>query len=59
MPPDADDMLSHGYQFYIKAPLGNEHLECMKLIGQKYKLNMNSEPTKELLFIYRRMEKKS
>ncbi len=58
MPPDADDVLSHGYQLHIKAPLGNEHLECIKPIAQKHKLNMNYEPTKELLVIYRPMEKK-
>jgi hypothetical protein len=59
MPPDADDVLSHGYQLHIKAPLGNEHLKCMKPIAQKYKLDMNYEPTKELLVIYRPLEKNS
>jgi hypothetical protein len=59
MPPDSDDVLSHGYQLHIKAPLGNEHLECIKPIVQKYNLNMNYEPAKELLVIYRPMEKKS
>lgn len=58
MPPDADDVLSHGYQLHIKAPLGNEHLECMKPIVQKYKLNMNYEPEKQLLVIYRPIDKK-
>jgi len=58
MPPDAEDVLSHGYQLHIKATLGNEHLECVKPLVQKYKLNMNYEPEKELLVIYRPMEKR-
>jgi hypothetical protein len=53
MPPDADDVLSQGFQLHIKAPLGNEHLECVKPLVQKHKLAMTYEPTKELLVIYR------
>jgi hypothetical protein len=59
MPPDADDVLSHGYQLHIKANLGNEHLECVKPLVQKYELNMNYEPEKQLLIIYKPMEKKA
>jgi len=58
MPPDADGVLSHGYQLHIKAPLGNEHLECIEPLVQKYKFNMNYEPAKQLLVVYRPMEKK-
>jgi hypothetical protein len=58
MPPDADDVLSHGYQLHIKACLGNEHLECVKPLVEKYKLNMNYEPEKQLLVIYRPIQKK-
>lgn len=53
MPPNADSVLSHGYQLHIKATLGNEHLECVKPIVEKYKLAMEYEPDKELLVIYR------
>ena len=59
MPPDADDTLSKGYQLHIKAKIGNEHLECMKPLVQKYKLAMNYEPEKELLVIYRPIENKA
>ncbi len=59
MPPDVDDILSHGYQLHIKAPLGNEHLNCMKYFVQKHNLAMAYEPAKELLVIYRPMEKKA
>ena len=58
MPPDADDVLSHGYQLHIKACLGNEYLECVKPLVRKYKLKMNYEPEKQLLVIYRPIEKK-
>jgi hypothetical protein len=58
MPPDSDDVLSHGYQLHIKAPLGNEHLECIKPIAQKYGLNMTYEPVKQLLVVCRPIEKK-
>jgi len=59
MPPDADDVLSQGYQLHVKACLGNEHLECVKPLVQKYKLNMNYEPEKQLLVIYRPTERKT
>jgi hypothetical protein len=59
MPPDADNVLSQGYQLHIKAYLGNEHLDCVKPLVQKYKLNMNYEPEHELLVIYRPIEKKT
>ncbi len=57
MPPDADDVLSHGYQLHIKAPLGNDHLECIKPIVEKNSLAMAYEPAKQLLVIYRPMKK--
>jgi hypothetical protein len=59
MPPNSNNVLSHGYQLHIKANLGNEHLECVKPLVQKNKLNMNYEPEHSLLVIYRPMEKKT
>jgi hypothetical protein len=59
MPPDSDDVLSHGYKLHIKAPLGDEHLECIKPLVQEHKLAMAYEPEKELLIIYTPIDKKT
>jgi hypothetical protein len=53
MPPDANSVLSHGYQLHVKARLGEDHIECVKPFIEKYSLAMNYEPEKELLVIYR------
>jgi len=58
MPPDADDVLSHGYQLHIKASLGTEHLACIEPLVKKYKLSLANEPAKQLLVIYRPIGKK-
>ena len=56
MPPDADDVLSHGYQLHIKA-IGTERLDCIKSLVEKHKLALANEPEKGLLVIYRPVEK--
>jgi len=58
MPPDSDDVLSHGYQLHIKTSLGIEHLACIEPLVKKYNLALANEPTKQLLVIYRPIEKK-
>ncbi len=38
MPPNGNNVLSHGYQLHVKADFEDEHLESAKLIVRKYKL---------------------
>ena len=59
MAPDTDDVLSHGYQLHLKASFGEEHLMCIKPIVEEHKLAMANEPTKQLLVIYKPVEKKT
>jgi len=56
MPPDADDVLSKGYQLHIKANLDEETLSCMKPMVEKHGLKMKQEA--DLLVIYRPLTKK-
>lgn len=56
MPPDADNVLSHGYQLHIKAT-GIERLDCIKSLVEKYKLALANEQEKQLLVIYRPIQK--
>ncbi len=53
MPPDADDVLSHGYQLHIKAVLTEDALICLKSIAVKHKLAIANEPEKQLVVVYR------
>ena len=53
MPPDADDVLSQGYQLHIKPSVSHESLECIKPIVQKHNLAIVSEPRRSLTVIYR------
>jgi hypothetical protein len=57
MPPNADDVLSHGYQLHIRGSIDNEMLVCIRPLLEKYKLTMVNEPEKRLLVIYRPMKK--
>jgi hypothetical protein len=59
MPPDADDVLSRGYQLHIKATLSDGNLECIKPLLEKNKLAFANEPEKQLLVIYRPLKKKN
>jgi hypothetical protein len=51
MPPDANDVLSQGYQLHIKANLHPEDLSCMKPHVEKQGLKLKKE--KDLLAIYK------
>jgi hypothetical protein len=51
MPPNADNVLSKGYQLHIKANLDKESLSCMKPFVEKRGLRMKQE--KDLLVIYK------
>ena len=53
MPPDADDVLSRGYQLHIKPSVNHESLECIKPIVQKRNLAIVSETQRCLTVIYR------
>jgi hypothetical protein len=55
MPPNADDVLSHGYQLHIK-PLP-DNLVCLRPLIEKRDLKIAQEPTKNLLVIYRPMNR--
>jgi hypothetical protein len=55
MPPNSDDVLSHGYQLHIKLPAGN--LGCIRPLIKKHGLAMAEEPEKNLLVIYRPIKK--
>ena len=55
MPPDADDVRSHGYQLHIKTKIGGEKMACIKPIADQYKLAIANEPDKNLIIVYRPM----
>lgn len=57
MPPDADDVLSQGYQLHIKASLCERQVSCIKPITKNYGLSLAHEPAKQLLVIYRPIRK--
>ena len=52
-PPDAADVLSHGYQLHVKASFGESIVACIKPIVEKQKLAIANEPDKQLLVIYK------
>ncbi len=53
MPPDADDVLSHGYQLHIKTVLSSQTLKCIRAVVEKQGLSLANEPDKNLVIIYR------
>lgn len=58
MPPDADDVLSHGYQLHIKARASHRSsYQCLKPIVEKSGLAHEGEPEKDLRVIYRPIKK--
>ena len=59
MSPNADDVLSHGYQLHIKASQANEHMACIKPVVERHKLALVHEPEKQLLIIYRPLKKEN
>ncbi len=56
MPPNADDVLSHGYQLHIKGAV-KEYLSCIEPIITKRGLAVAHEPSKNLVVIYRPINK--
>lgn len=56
MPPDADSVLSHGYQLHIFAEVSEESIVCLKEVIKKRKLQLNLVQEKNLLVIYRPMK---
>ena len=56
MPPDADDVLSHGYQLHIKM-ISTDSLSCIRPIVQKHNLVIAQETEEGVIVIYRPMEK--
>ena len=53
MPPDADDVLSLGFQVHISANLDEESILCLKPILEKAGLHLKMLQEKNLLVIYR------
>jgi hypothetical protein len=51
MPPDADGVLSKGFQLHIKAHLDEESLSCINPLVIEHGLLLKNE--KDLLVIYR------
>lgn len=59
MPPNADDVLSHGYQLHIKSITRDQDADCMKPIVESHNLAMANEEKRDLLVIYRPMKVES
>jgi hypothetical protein len=59
MPPNADDVISKGYQLHIKFQLSKEDVDCIKPIVESRNLAIKDEPEKQLLVIYKPMTDKS
>jgi hypothetical protein len=57
MPPDSDDLLSHGYQLHIKGIIAQANIDCIVPIVEKYKLAIENEPQKDVLIIYKSLKK--
>ncbi len=53
VPPNPDDVLSHGYQLHIKAGIRQQQLSCIKQLTSAKKLSITREPEKRLIVIYR------
>lgn len=59
LPPNADDVLSQGYQLHIKFPLSKGDIDCIKPIVESRNLALKDEPEKQLLVIYKPMTDKN
>ncbi|MGD6851312.1 MAG: hypothetical protein ACQCN6_04540 [Candidatus Bathyarchaeia archaeon] len=57
MPPNADNVLSYGYQLHIKSSYSQQHLDCIQSIVQKHNLALTIEKQKGLIIIYMPREK--
>jgi hypothetical protein len=55
MPPNANDVLSKGYQLHIKTNSHAENVSCFKPIVDRHNLAIADEPDKGLIVIYRPM----
>lgn len=53
MPPDADDVLSQGYQLHVKTSVCLESIDCVKEIVEKHNFMLKDEPERNLSVIYR------
>lgn len=58
MPPNSNNVLSHGYQLHIKTVSSSEVVECLRPVVEKHKLALSNEPEKQLLIIYRPLKTK-
>jgi len=58
MPPNSGDVLSHGYQLHIKESLWNEYSDCIEPLVKKHELALAHEHEKQLLVVYKPMEKR-
>ncbi len=56
MPPNADDVLSHGYQLHIKMPM-SDNLTCIRPLVKRHNLALVEETEKDLVVIYRPIKK--
>ncbi len=56
MPPNADDVLSQGYQLHIRMAR-SDNLTCIRPVVKKHNLALAEETGKDLVVIYRPMKK--
>jgi hypothetical protein len=56
LPPNVDDVLSHGYQLHYKLP-ASDNLTCVRPLVKEHDLVTAEELEKYLLVVYRLMEK--
>ena len=57
MPPNADDVLSHGYQLHIKSKATTQNYPCIKQIVDEHKdLSIVNEAKRDLTIIYKPMK---
>jgi hypothetical protein len=57
MPPNTDDVLSHGYQLHIKTQTVQQTLPCVKPLILKHNLAIADDTDKGLMVIYRPITK--
>jgi hypothetical protein len=55
MPPDSDDVLSHGFQIRIWGDIGQE-ISCLNPILEKSHLGVKALQEKKIVVIYRPMK---
>ena len=56
MPPNADDVLSHGYQVHLKSSSHQETIPCIKPLVERHNLKFVDEPEKDLIIIYQSLK---